>query len=80
MNDLAKQIIRILQEKNVSSKEDDGTDKLYTQPVLKLDSDYTVGDFLYKDGKQYYIHENELVEYNQKPRAFSASKPPMPFR
>ena len=73
MNDLAKQIIRILQEKNVSSKEDDGTDKLYTQPVLKLDSDYTVGDFLYKDEKQYYIHENELVEYKHKPRAFSAS-------
>ncbi len=67
MNDLAKQIIHILQEN------DQGTDKSYTQPVLKLDSDYTVGDFLHKDGKQYYMHENELVEYNQKPRTFSAS-------
>ena len=56
-----------------SARNDEGINKSYIQPVQKLTADYTVGDFLYKDNRQYYIHENALVEYTPKPKLFSAT-------
>lgn len=50
-----------------------GTAEIYDQPVLKLSPDYTVGKFIYKDGKQYYLQENELVEYNPQLHTFLAT-------
>lgn len=56
-----------------SSEDEDGTEKSYIQPVFKLTSDYAVGNFLYKDGKQYYIHEGELVEHKPQINTFIAT-------
>lgn len=52
---------------------ENGTESSFDEPELKLSSDYTVGNFLYKDGKEYYIHENELVEHKPQTNTFFAT-------
>lgn len=73
MHNLAKQIIQILQEENMGWEGQLYQENLFSEPVLKLSSDYTVGNFLYKDGKEYYIHENELVEHKPQINTFFAT-------
>ena len=46
-----------------SQEDNKESETVYDEPVLKLSSDYTVGKYIYKDGKEYYVHQNELVEH-----------------
>ncbi len=57
-----------------SFSEDDNKqpELVYDEPALKLSYDYAVGQYVYKDGKEYYIHENELVENKPEWNLFSA--------
>ena len=46
-------------------------EKMKDEPVMKLSSDYAVGQYVYKDGKEYYMHQNKLVEHEPDWKMFS---------